>query len=309
MRSIQGRAYFWLTLCIISLFALSACGGSTSGNGSTSNPPQVIQVVAAENFYGDIVKQLGGSHVAVTSILSNPNVDPHEYVSNFQTAVAVSKAQLVVENGDGYDTWMDKLLSASPNSSRVVLVGANMADHKLPDNPHVWYGIDNMPAIAQAITAALKRLDTAHASTFDSNLATFKQSLVLLEQKISEINKKYRGTPVALTETIYLYQAVPEGLAVLTPFEFQKAIAGGNDPPADTVIETNNQVTRKEVKILIYNSQTVTPITTNLQNEAKNLNIPVVPVSETMPPGKSYQTWMIDQLNTLQQALATATGK
>jgi zinc/manganese transport system substrate-binding protein len=204
---------------------------------------------------------------------------------------------------------MDKLLSASPNSSRVVLVGANMADHKLPDNPHVWYGIDNMPAIAQAITAALKRLDTAHASTFDSNLATFKQSLVLLEQKISEINKKYRGTPVALTETIYLYQAVPEGLAVLTPFEFQKAIAEGNDPPADTVIETNNQVTRKEVKILIYNSQTVTPITTNLQNEAKNLNIPVVPVSETMPPGKSYQTWMIDQLNTLQQALATATGK
>jgi zinc/manganese transport system substrate-binding protein len=308
MKSISGRAYFWFTLCIISLFTLSACGGTPTGNGSTSNS-QVIQVVAAENFYGDIVKQLGGSHVAVTSILSNPNVDPHEYESNVQTAVAVSKAQLVVENGNGYDAWMDRLLSASPNNSRVVLVGANIADHKLPDNPHVWYGIENMPAIAQAITAALKKLDTADASTFDSNLATFKQTLVLLEQKIREINKKYRGTPVALTETIYLYQAVPEGLAVLTPFDFQKAIAEGNDPPADTVIEANNQITRKEVKILIYNSQTVTPITTNLQNEAKNLNIPVVPVSETMPPGKTYQTWMIDQLNTLQQSLATATGK
>jgi zinc/manganese transport system substrate-binding protein len=308
MKSISGRVYFWLTFCIISLFTLSACGGTPTGNGSTSNS-QVIQVVAAENFYGDIVKQLGGSHVAVTSILSNPNVDPHEYESNVQTAIAVSKAQLVVENGNGYDAWMDRLLSASPNNSRVVLVGANIADHKLPDNPHVWYGIENMPAIAQAITAALKKLDTANASTFDSNLATFKQSLVLLEQKIREINKKYMGTPVALTETIYLYQAVPEGLAVLTPFDFQKAIAEGNDPPADTVIEANNQITRKEVKILIYNSQTVTPITTNLQNEAKNLNIPVVPVSETMPPGKSYQTWMIDQLNTLQQALATATGK
>lgn len=308
MKSIAGRAYFWFTLCIISLFAFSACGGTPTGNGSTSNS-QVIQVVAAENFYGDIVKQLGGSHVAVTSILSNPNVDPHEYESNVQTAIAVSKAQLVVENGVGYDTWMDRLLSASPNNSRVVLVGANIADHKLPDNPHVWYGIENMPAIAQAITATLKKLDTADASTFDSNLATFKQSLVLLEQKIREINKKYMGTPVALTETIYLYQAVPEGLAVLTPFDFQKAIAEGNDPPADTVIEANNQITRKEVKILIYNSQTVTPITTNLQNEAKNLNIPVVPVSETMPPGKTYQTWMIDQLNTLQQSLATATGK
>jgi zinc/manganese transport system substrate-binding protein len=308
MKSISGRAYFCLTFCIISLFMLNACGGTLTGNGATSNS-QVIQVVAAENFYGDIVKQLGGSHVAVTSILSNPNVDPHEYESNVQTAIAVSKAQLVVENGVGYDTWMDRLLSASPNNSRVVLVGANIADHKLPDNPHVWYGIENMPAIAQAITAALKKLDTADASTFDSNLATFKQSLVLLEQKIREINKKYMGTPVALTETIYLYQAVPEGLAVLTPFDFQKAIAEGNDPPADTVIEANNQITRKEVKILIYNSQTVTPITTNLQNEAKNLNIPVVPVSETMPPGKTYQTWMIDQLNTLQQSLATATGK
>jgi zinc/manganese transport system substrate-binding protein len=154
----------------------------------------------------------------------------------------------------------------------------------------------------------LKKLDAAHASTFDNNLATFKQSLVLLEQKIQVINKKYKGTPVALTETIYLYQANPEGLDVLTPFEFQKAIAEGNDPPANTVVETNNQVAKKEVKILIYNVQTVTPITTNLQNQAKNLNIPIVPVSETMPPGKTYQTWMMDQLNTLQQALAAATG-
>jgi zinc/manganese transport system substrate-binding protein len=290
---------------------LSACGGDPSGNGTTSNAPSsstVINVVAAENFYGDVVKQLGGSHVAVTSILSNPNVDPHEYESNVQTAVAVSKAQLVVENGAGYDTWMDKLLSASPNSSRIVLVSADIAGHKLPDNPHVWYGIDNMPTIAQAITGALKKLDAADAATFDKNLATFKQSLVPLEQKISDINKKYKGIPVALTETIYLYQTIPEGLDVLTPFEFQKANAEGTDPPANTVVETNTQVTRKEVKVLIYNVQTVTPITTNLQNEAQNLNIPIVPVSETMPPGKTYQTWMMAQLNTLQQALETATG-
>jgi len=309
--SIPRRASFWLIFCIISILLLSACGGATSGTtppSSTSSSSAAINVVAAENFYGDIVKQLGGSRVAVTSILSDPNIDPHEYSSNVPTALAVSKAQLVIENGDGYDTWMDKLLSASPNSSRIVLVGANIADHKLPDNAHIWYGINNMPAIAQAITAALKKLDAAHASTFDNNLATFKQSLVLLEQKIQEINTKYKGTPVALTETIYLYQANPEGLDVLTPLEFQKAIAEGNDPPANTVVETNNQVAKKDVKILIYNVQTVTPITTNLQNQAKNLNIPIVPVSETMPPGKTYQTWMMDQLNALQQALATATG-
>src|SRR6266704_1522288 len=126
MKSISGRVYFWFTLCIISFFVLSACGGTPTGNGSTSNS-QVIQVVAAENFYGDIVKQLGGSHVSVTSIISDPNVDPHEYESNVQTAVAVSKAQLVIENGLGYDDWMDKILSGSPNASRVVLVAGTIA--------------------------------------------------------------------------------------------------------------------------------------------------------------------------------------
>lgn len=309
--SIPGRASCGLIFSIITLFLLSACGGTSPGNNSvngTSSSSQAITVVAAENFYGDVVKQLGGSHVVVTSILSDPNVDPHQYQSNVPTEEAISKAQFVVANGDGYDTWMDRLLAASPNDSRIVLITSTIAKQKLPDNPHSWYGIDNMAAIAQAITTALKKLDAINAPIFDKNLATFKQSLVPLEQKISDINKKYKGTPVGLTETIYLYQSIPEGLDVLTPFEFQKANAEGIDPPADTVVQTNNQIIKKEVKILIYNVQTVTPITTNLQNEAKNRNIPLVPVSETMPLGKTYQTWMMDQLNTLQQALATATG-
>jgi zinc/manganese transport system substrate-binding protein len=311
MALIFRRAYPLLILFITALFLLSACGSNTATGNSNSNgsSSSTISVVAAENFYGDVVKQLGGSQVSVTSILSDPNVDPHEYESNVRTAVVVSKAQLVIENGLGYDTWMDQLLSASPDSNRIVLVAGNIADHKLTDNPHVWYGFDNMATIAQAITSALKKLDSADSSTFDSNLATFKQSLVPLQQKISSINSKYKGTPVALTETIYLYQSTPEGLNVLTPFEFEKAIAEGNDPPANTVTMTNDQISRKEAKILIYNEQTITPITTNVQNEARRLNIPIVPVTETMPPGKTYQTWMMNQLNTLEQALATATGK
>ncbi len=300
------RAY---PLLILLLFLLSACGGSSTATPGGSSSPTAISVVAAENFYGDITRQLGGSHVSVTSILSDPNVDPHVYESNVQTAETVSKAQLVIENGLGYDTWMDRLLAASPKPGRIVLAAGNIANHKLTDNAHIWYGFDNVTTIAQAITGALKKLDSNDASTFDSNLATFNQSLMPLEQKVSAINSKYAGTPVALTETIYLYQSTPEGLDVLTPFEFEKAIAEGNEPPADTVTITNDQITRKQVKVLIYNVQTVTPITTNLQNEARSLNIPIVPVSETMPPAKTYQTWMMDQLNTLEQALATATGK
>lgn len=305
----QRRAFVGLSMAIIVLFLLSACAGTTNGSTPGASSAAVIQVVAAENFYGNIIQQLGGNHVSVVSILSDPNVDPHQYESNVQTALAVTRAGLVIENGIGYDTWMDKLLSASPNPHRIVLTAGTIADHTLPDNPHVWYGFDNVQTIAQAMTDALKRLDSADAATFDSNLATFKQSLVPLQQKIRDIMSKYTGTPVALTETIYLYQSMPEGLNVLTPFEFEKAIAEGNDPPADTVVAANNQITGKQVKILIYNVQTITPITTNLQNEANKLNIPSVPVSETMPPSKTYQTWMMAQLNALMQALATATGK
>jgi zinc/manganese transport system substrate-binding protein len=182
----------------------------------------------------------------------------------------------------------------------------DIAQVKLPANEHVWYSIDNTATIAQAITNDLKKLDAADAATFDSNLQAFKQSLQAIQQKIDAIRSKYAGTPVGLTETIYLYQAVPLGLNVLTPFEFQKAMAEGNEPPADTVVTAENQINHHLIKVLIYNEQTVTPSTTKLQNDARAQNIPIVPVTETMPPGKTYQTWMLDQLNTLEMALQSA---
>ena len=260
-------------------------------------------MVAAENFYGDVAQQIGGKHVSVTSILSDPNVDPHEYESNVQNAIAVTNAYLVIENGDGYDTWMEKLLSASPNPNRIVVTAADIVRHKLPDNEHYWYSPDNMQDVAQAITASLKKLDPADQADFDANLAIFKQSLDVIRQSLSAIDAKYKGTPVALTETIFLYQTELMGLNMMTPFEFQKAVAEGNDPPADTVAAFNDQLSQKQVKVLIYNVQTVTPVTTNLENEAKQMNIPIVPVSETMPSGKTYQQWMLYQLTNLQQAL------
>lgn len=296
------------TFACIALFALSACGGSASGSpgaggGASSS---AVNVVAAENFYGDIVKQLGGNHVNVTSILSDPNVDPHEYESNVNNAKAIFKANLVVENGGGYDSWMDKLLTSSPNSNRIVVNGFDTATTKIPDNVHVWYSVDNAEVIAQTITSGLKKLDSADAATFDANYQAFSQSLGQIRQKMSEVKGKYNGTPVGLTETIFQYQAVPMGLQVLTPQEFQKAVAEGNDPPADTVIAAENQIKGKQVKILIYNQQTVSPVTTRLQNDAKAAGIPVIPVTETMPPNRTYQTWMLAQLGTLEQGLGAS---
>jgi zinc/manganese transport system substrate-binding protein len=300
------KTHIWISLTslLVIVLGLDACSGVVSQTPESGTPASTtISVVAAENFYGNIVQQLGAGHVSVDSILSDPNVDPHEYESNVQDSIAVSQAKLVIENGADYDTWMDKLLAASPNPDRITLVGAELAPHPLPDNPHVWYGIDNVQAIAKAITDALKKIDPADGAVFDSALATFQQSLIPLQQKISEIKAKYAGTPVGLTETIFLYQSEPLGLNVLTPFDFEKAIAEGNDPPADSVVTANDQITTHAVKVLIYNLQTVTPITTNLQSEARQLNIPIVGVSETMPPGKTYQSWMLDQLNALEQAL------
>ncbi len=280
---------------------MSACGGPTGGAPTTT--AGVINVVAAENFYGDIVQQLGGKHVAVTSVLSDPNVDPHEYESNVQNGIAVSKAQLVIANGGGYDGWMDKLLSAAPNSNRIVLKGFDIAPHKLTDNEHVWYGVDNVQAIAQSITAALTKLDAADSKAFASNLQTFTRSLGQITKKIGDLKAKYAGTPVGLTETIFLYQSQPIGLNVLTPFDFQKAVAESNDPPASTVVTVNTQISQRRIKVLIYNEQTITPLTTRLQDAARTEGIPIVPVTETMPIGRDYQQWMLDQLDVLEQAL------
>ena len=204
--------------------ALNACSGASASSGNNSG---TVSVVAAENFYGDIVQQLGAGHVSVVSILSDPNVDPHEFESSVQNGMEVSKAQLVIENGADYDTWMDKLLSASPNPNEIVLTAAKVASNPLQDNPHLWYGIDNIQTIAQNITADLEKLDGTHKADYDATLTKFQSSLIPVQQKITEIKNKYNGTPVGLTETIFLYQSQPIGLKVMTPFEFRKLLQKG----------------------------------------------------------------------------------
>jgi zinc/manganese transport system substrate-binding protein len=196
------------------------------------------------------------------------------------------------------------LLGASSNPGRIVITAGAVAPDPLPENPHVWYGIDNISAIAGAVTNALIKTDPVDAAFFQNNLTTFNRSLAPITAKMNAIKTQYGGTPVGLTETIYLYQTGSMGLDVLTPFSFEKAIAEGNDPSAQDVNTANQQIAGKKIKVLIYNSQTVTPITTNLEDAAQANGIPVAPVTETMPPSDTYQTWMTAELNTLEAALA-----
>lgn len=289
-----------MRLCFRSL-ALSAASLLLCAPASLAAAP--LKVVAAENFYGNIVSQLGGPLVNVTSLLSDPNIDPHEYESSVAAAKAVAKANLILENSGGYDDWMDKLLAASPNPERVVLKGFDLAPRPLPDNEHVWYDTENIAAVSHAITAALTKLDPAGRTEFERNLTNFLASLQKISEKIASLRTQLEGTPIALTETIFLYQAGPLGLRVLTPFEFQKSVAEGEEPPAALAVVAEHQIQQRQVKALVFNVQTSTAETAKLQNLAKAAGIPVVAVTETMPQGQTYQSWMLAQLERLQQAL------
>jgi zinc/manganese transport system substrate-binding protein len=265
----------------------------------------VIGVVAAENFYGDVVQQIAGNHVKVTSILSDPNVDPHEYETNSADAIAVANARLVIQSGIGYDSFIDHLVKASPNPRRTLVVVAALTGHRDGDNPHLWYQPATMPKVARVLTAVLIKIDPADAAYYRDGEARFLSSLEPLTRKIAAIKTRYGGAPVAYTEPVFGYMGEALGLHVLTSEAFQKAVEDGNDPPAAAIASMETDLRAHRVKVLLYNVQTVTPITTRIQRLAKQSGISVVGVSETEPPGKTYQQWMLSQLDALEQALAS----
>jgi zinc/manganese transport system substrate-binding protein len=264
-----------------------------------------VNVVAAENFYGDLVTQLGAGHVNVTSILSDPSADPHEYESSSTDARAIANAQLVVENGVGYDGFMDKLMSASPSASRVVINVGQLVGKSEGDNPHLWYNVDWIAQLAPVITSNLKQLDGGNAADYDSANAKFLSSLQLLRDTMATIKAQYAGSRVAQTEPVAGYMMSALGISVDNG-DFQHAIEEGTDPPPQAVAAMQAQIKNKQVSALLYNSQTVSSVTEDLRNLAKSAGVPIVPVSETLPPSESsYQQWMVDQLNALAKALAS----
>ena len=293
MHLIHKSRLFWVLL--FSSGALTKAADSNRG---------ILQVVAAENFYGDIASQIGGDRVHVISIMSDPNIDPHQFEADPKDAMAVAKANVVIQNGADYDNWMPRLLNASPNASRVVLTGSAIEPDLLKDNPHVWYNIKDIRVIAGEIAKSYVMLDTTDKDFFEKNLKTFDDSLLPIEDEMDLISRDFGGTPIGLTETIDLYQTRPMKLKVLTPWEFQLAIAEGNDPPVASIADANRQVTQHQIKVLISNVQTVTPVTAHLQQDARDAGIPVVSVSETMPPNETYQSWMLKQLQSLHASLA-----
>jgi zinc/manganese transport system substrate-binding protein len=291
---------------------LAACGGP--GGSSAIHPDKptepsypfaanAITVTGAENFYGDVLHQLGGSRLKIYSFLSDPNADPHEYESNASNARAVADSRLVIKNGLGYDSFMDKLLKASPRPDRVVIDVQQLIGARDGVDGHLWYDPSVMPRVAKAAADALGQLDSANAALYAANLATFNASLRLIDDEVASLKQRYSGTPIAFTEPVYAYMAGAIGLVVKSPPEFMKAIEEGNDPPSSAVAAEQDLITKHQVRALLYNSQTVTKVTSNIKDLAVRNGVPVVGVSETEPPGKTFQDWQLSTLKELANAL------
>lgn len=292
-----------LIMVLLLVLIIVAVYKATPSTKSTSKGP-ILQVVAGENFWGSLVSQIGGNKVHVNSIVSDPNADPHEYESNNTDARDFANANYVILNGAGYDSWGDKLLSASPSKTRLELNVATLLGKKDGDNPHFWYNPTYVNTVIDKMTTDLSALEPKDSSYFRQQLATLKSSLSQYQNRINSIRQQFSGTKVAATEDIFVYLAQASGLDLVSPPAFIEAVAEGNDPPIDSVTEFEQQLQSGSIKVLVYNQQTVTPLTDNIKKLAADNNIPVIGVTETVqPPNTSFQDWMNAELIELQNAL------
>jgi zinc/manganese transport system substrate-binding protein len=267
----------------------------------------VIVAIGAENQYANVLSQIGGKYVSVSAILKNPTTDPHTFEASASVAEQVAKAQLIVQNGVGYDSFMNNIEAASPNSARKVITVQDILD--LPTdtpNPHLWYKPTTMPAVARVMVKDLDQLAPRHAAYFQANLTTFDASLQPWLSAIATFKVRYPHVAVAVTEPVadYLLQAM--GAKILTPFVFQADIMNGVDPAPEDITLEDNLLTRHTVKLFCYNEQVVDSLTTSIRDSAERSHVPVVGVYETMPtPGFDYQTWMLAEVKAMESAVAT----
>jgi zinc/manganese transport system substrate-binding protein len=291
--------------CLLGALGVGALAEGGTPPAAAASAPAVINAIGTENEYANVLSQIGGSYVHVSSILSNPNTDPHTFEASPSVAKEVGAAELIVQNGVGYDDFMDKIEAASPNPSRKVIVVQHLLG--LPTdtpNPHLWYSPKTMPAAAKDIAAQLSALQPSHAAYFDANRTKFDTSLQPWLAAISAFKAKYDGTAVAVTEPVAddLLQAM--GMKILTPFSFQADIMNGVDPAPEAVTLEDGFFTKHQAKVFCYNQQVVDPLTASIRTTAEHAGVPVVGVYETMPtPGYDYQTWMLAEVKAIQAAV------
>ena len=261
-----------------------------------------VDVVAAENFYGDVARQIGGAEVKVTSILSNPDQDPHLFEASPSVARDISAARVVIYNGIDYDPWMQKLLEAARSPNRTAIVVADLVGKKPGDNPHIWYDPATMLALAKTLANDLGSVDSTHKPDYQQRLARFQQSMQPIQAKIAALRGRLAATQVTATEPVFGYMFAALGMEVRN-MAFQISVMNNTEPSASDVAAFENDLKTRQVKLLIYNSQASDPVAERMQKIARASHVPVVGASETEPPGKTYQAWMLGELDAVDRAL------
>jgi zinc/manganese transport system substrate-binding protein len=293
--------------------AVAACATSSAGHEPAGSPGggKAIEVAASTNAWGSILAQLGGTRVHATSIISNPDTDPHDYEPTPVDGRTIAGAKLFVENGIGYDTWAAKAIAASPDSGRIVIDIGDLVGVSEGGNPHRWYSPSDVEKVADEITADLKKADPAGAMYFDGQRQAFENTgLARYHQLITDIKTKYAGTPVGASESIFAPLAEALGLDLITPASFLKATSEGTDPSAADKATIDHQISAKTIKVYVFNSQNSTPDITAQVSAAKKVGTPVSTVTETLSPAAaSFQDWQSAQLQALQTALQVGTGR
>jgi zinc/manganese transport system substrate-binding protein len=299
-------------LIAAALLELVAAGCSTSAASNAGvdadSGSTVIRVVAAENFWGSLASQLGGTHADVTSIIDNPDADPHDYEPTAADGRVIAAARLTLDNGVGYDAWATKLAAANPSPQRTDLVVGKMVGADPGDNPHRWYNPSNVRAVIDAVTAAYKKIDPADASYFDATHdSLLTTGLKAYFDAIDEIKARYAGTPVGASESIFAMLAPALGLNLVTPPAFLTDISEGTEPSAHDKARIDAQIKNHQIKVYVYNSQNATPDIQAQVREAQAEGIPVTVITETLTPASaSFQDWQVAQLDSLKRALTEA---
>jgi zinc/manganese transport system substrate-binding protein len=259
-------------------------------------------IVAAENFYGDIARQIGDSDVAIKSILNNPDQDPHLFEASPFVARAVSAARIVIYNGADFDPWMEKLLAAARSDERESIVVADLVGRKSGDNPHIWYDPQTMLALARKLAGTLAAEDPAHTSGYEQRLEQFGQSVKPIQAKLHELRQRYAGVPVTATEPIFGYVFDALGVEVKNQV-FQLAVMNNTEPSASDVAAFESDLRTHRVKLLVFNSQATNPIADRMRNIASEAGVPIVGATETKPGEMNYQAWMLSELDAVDRAL------
>ena len=286
---------------LMPVLLLAACGSSTHAAGGAAP----VRVVASTNTWGDIVRQIGGARVQVTSIISDPSTDPHEYDPTARDAAAVGHAALVVSNGLGYDAFIDRLLDGSGRSPKTVRVADVLRVRGSDANPHLWYDAPHLQIVAGAIAHTLSTLDPGGRDSYDANETRFVASLRPLLTTLETIKARYSNTPVAYTERVPEYLLSDAGLSDATPSGFARAIEDGNEPSVADTKKMTDLLSQRRIRVLIYNSQATSAVTTRVRDLAHSAGVPVVDTTETLPKdAPDFQTWQTRQAGALLQALA-----